>query len=484
MTPTWSQLVTATVASDRATVISPTSRWSGTDLLGIAAGLAGWVRRVAPSGTFAVPALLSDTGPSMALLLGAAEAIRPIAPLGPRLTVSELATAVRGLQADVLIAEPAHAELGGEVAWASGTQLAVIPDPLPRSDPGEPPTDPDAPAWVLHTSGTTGAPKPVAYRQGALAARTRVYTQCAQLAPGDVFVAGGGFHHIAGSGNLAVALAAGATVAQFPSFSVDAWRALAPLDVTHALLVPSMIEMLLRANALALPRLRSVQYGAAPIHPETLRAMLDALPGVEVWQFFGQTEGSPICALSPDDHRQALAGKPDLLRSVGRAAPEVELRLEEVGADGIGEICARGPHLFLPGDDGWLRTGDLGHIDGNGYVFLVGRKGDTINRGGENVRPLEVETVLRSHPAVRDAAVIGVPDRRLGEEIGAYVVAADPAAPPEPDDLARHARYSLAGFKVPRHWTFVTDLPRNSQGKVLRRVLRAQAESEPARSEA
>jgi acyl-CoA synthetase (AMP-forming)/AMP-acid ligase II len=202
--------------------------------------------------------------------------------------------------------------------------------------------------------------------------------------------------------------------------------------------------------------------------------MLEALPGVEVWQFFGQTEGSPICALSPDDHRQALARRPELLRSVGRAAPEVELRLEAVSTDGIGEICARGPHLFLTGDDGWLRTGDLGRIDEEGYVFLVGRKGDTINRGGENVRPLEVETVLRSHPAVLDIAVIGVPDRRLGEEVAAFVVPCDVAAPPDPDELRAFARASLAGFKVPQHWTFVADLPRNSQGKVLRRVLRAE----------
>jgi acyl-CoA synthetase (AMP-forming)/AMP-acid ligase II len=291
-----------------------------------------------------------------------------------------------------------------------------------------------------------------------------------------VFVAAGGFHHIAGSGNVAVALSAGATVAAFPSFSVDAWRALAPLGVTHALLVPSMIEMLLAADALPLPKLRSVQYGAAPIHPDTLSAMLEALPGVSVWQFFGQTEGSPICALSPDDHRAALAGRPELLRSIGRAAPEVELRQEDVDAEGVGEICARGPHLFRPDDDGWVRTGDLGRIDEEGYVFLVGRKGDTINRGGENVRPLEVETVLRSHPAVLDIAVIGVPDRRLGEEVAAFVVPTDAGAPPDPEELTAYARARLAGFKVPRRWTFVADLPRNSQGKLLRRVLRAQPE--------
>ncbi len=477
MTSTWSQLVAAATAGDRAAVASPTASWTGGELLEIAAGLRDWLNGLKPNAALAVPALLAGTGVAMTLVLGAAQTRHPIAPLGPRLTVPELAACVRGLNADVLLVEPAYVELGQEVAWAAGARVAVVPDPLPRAATGEPPADTDATAWVLHTSGTTGLPKPVPYRQGAVAARTRVYTQCVPLGPGDVFVAAGGFHHIAGSGNLAVALAAGATLAQFPAFSVDAWRALAPLDVTHALLIPSMIEMLLRAGALALPHLRSVQYGAAPIHPQTLQHMLEALPGVEVWQFFGQTEGSPICALSPDDHRKALAGKPGLLRSVGRAAPEVELRLEDVGSDGVGEICARGPHLFLPGADGWLRTGDLGRIDEGGYVFLVGRKGDTINRGGENVRPLEVETVLRSHPALLDVAVIGVPDRRLGEEVAAYVVPCDFATPPDPDELRAFARSRLAGFKVPQHWTFVADLPRNGQGKVLRRLLGVEGSS-------
>ena len=226
------------------------------------------------------------------------------------------------------------------------------------------------------------------------------------------------------------------------------------------------------------PQLRSVQYGAAPIHPETLRTMLEALPGVEVWQFFGQTEGSPICALSPGDHRAALAGRPELLRSVGRAAPEVELRRRSVSMPTASARSVPAGHTSsCPSDDGWVRTGDLGRIDEDGYVFLVGRKGDTINRGGENVRPLEVETVLRSHPAVLDVAVdrsARPPARRGGRGLRRRV---GRRAPPDPDELMAFARESLAGFKVPRRWTFVTDLPRNSQGKVLRRVLRAEAAS-------
>ena len=121
--------------------------------------------------------------------------------------------------------------------------------------------------------------------------------------------------------------------------------------------------------------------------------MLEALPGVEVWQFFGQTEGSPICALSPDDHRAALAGHPELLRSVGRAAPEVELRAGDADSRRRRrDLRPRAAPLPARTTTAGCRTGDLGRIDEDGYVFLVGRKGDTINRGGENVRPLEVET--------------------------------------------------------------------------------------------
>src|SRR5262249_52950697 len=126
MSRTWSQLVTAAVSADRPAVVSPTRSatdcWSGADLLQIAAGLRDWISALDPGGP--VPALLSDTGPAMALLLGGAEAAHPIAPLGPRLTVPELAACVRGLDAQVLVTEPAYAELGQEVAWSSGARLA------------------------------------------------------------------------------------------------------------------------------------------------------------------------------------------------------------------------------------------------------------------------------------------------------------------------------------------------------------------------
>jgi acyl-CoA synthetase (AMP-forming)/AMP-acid ligase II len=263
-------------------------------------------------------------------------------------------------------------------------------------------------------------------------------------------------------------------VLPFPRFSVEAWQDLGSHAVTHAFLVPTMIERLLDAGALTIPGLRLLQYGSAPIRPATLARAVSALPGVRFINMFGQTEGSPIACLVPEDHERALTGRPGLLASVGRAAPGIELRLDNPGSDGVGEILATGDHLFKLAEDGWLHTSDLATIDAEGYVYLVGRLGDRIKRGGENVHPVEVEDVLREHPAVLEVAVTGVPDAELGQSVRAFVVLNEDAAEPDPEELRAFARRELAGFKVPTSWRFVSELPRNASGKVLRRVLAPQ----------
>jgi acyl-CoA synthetase (AMP-forming)/AMP-acid ligase II len=157
---------------------------------------------------------------------------------------------------------------------------------------------------------------------------------------------------------------------------------------------------------------------------------------------------------------------------VGRPAPGVELRVRDAGPDGIGEIHARADHFFRIDTEGWLHSGDLGRVAPDGYLYLYGRGSDMIIRGGENVHPLEVETVLAAHPGIADVAVTGAPDERLGQTVVAFVVPADPGAPPEPAALRAHVRDRLSGFKVPVRWWVVDDLPRNANGKVVRRLLR------------
>ncbi|MFI5427209.1 class I adenylate-forming enzyme family protein [Aeromicrobium sp. UC242_57] len=320
---------------------------------------------------------------------------------------------------------------------------------------------------MMHTSGTTGLPKQVAVAERPLGRRGDVNGLLLDLHPGDRLVTAALFHHVGALGNIAVALANGATVVMFPSFSVDAWRSLEAVDPTHAVLVPSVIEILLDAGALSLPSLRVIGYGGSPIHPHTMRNVQDVLPSVDFVNLFGQTEGSPVSVLDPEDHRRAANGEERLLSSVGRAAPETEIYLHEPDDDGVGEVWARGGHSFVVDEDGWQHTGDLGRFEGE-YLFLVGRRGDKIIRGGENVFPLEVEQVLETHPAVREAAVVGVPDQRLGETIKAYLVA---TAGEEIsfEELRTYARRQLAGFKVPTDWELVEAMPRNPSGKILRR---------------
>jgi acyl-CoA synthetase (AMP-forming)/AMP-acid ligase II len=229
--------------------------------------------------------------------------------------------------------------------------------------------------------------------------------------------------------------------------------------------------MLLREGALRSRHLRVLQYGSAPIHPDTLRATIEALPGVALVQMFGQTEGTPISVLGREDHRLAADSHADLLRPVGRAASGVELRLDEPDAGGVGEILARAEHLFKVDAEGWLHSGDDGRIDADGYLYLVGRRGDRIIRGGENVYPVEVDEVLARHPAVREVAVVGVADRYWGEVMKAVLVV-DPSHRPSEDELRAFCRRELAGIKVPTLWEFREELPRSPQGKVLRRLLR------------
>jgi len=414
--------------------------------------------------------LLAASPEAYALTLGGAFSSRPIAPLGTRLAVAELVPLVAALGAPVLLSDRANAELAHLIATAAGVGMRVVHE-VPLVDPDFTATTPESVVLVLHTSGTTGRPKAVPVRDGAVAHRAEAYRTHLGLAPGEVYCSTGAFHHTGGVGMCFVAAACGATVVLMPRFSVDAWRAMAPLEPTCALLVPTMIDVLLESHALAAFPLRALQYGTAPIHPDTLRDALAALPSTRFTQAYGQTEGGPLTILGHEDHLRALEGEPHLLESIGKPPAGVELRLHDIDEDGVGEVVARAGQVFLPGADGWLQTGDLGRFDEEGYLYLRGRLGDKLIRGGENVYPLEVERVLESHPLVREAGVAGVPSRRWGQTLKAYIVAADPNRPPDPVVLAQHARERLAGFKVPADWELIGELPRNSAGKLLRHRL-------------
>jgi acyl-CoA synthetase (AMP-forming)/AMP-acid ligase II len=306
-----------------------------------------------------------------------------------------------------------------------------------------------------------------------LDARAELLRRLIGIGPDDRYATGSPLHHIGGLGNVLVALTAGAAVICTSRFSFDWWRNLKQLGATHCLLVPTMIEMLLSAGLLDAVPLKTLIYGASPITVETLRRVLDVLPDVAMVSLYGQTEGSPITSLSPDDHRLAAVKNPEVLSTVGRPVSGLRLQLDEPDRDGIGEVFAAAAHLSTQTADGWLHTGDLGVVDADGYLRLCGRRHDMVVRGGENIYPLEVENVLSAHPGVAAVGVVGVPVTRLGETLAAFIVPTDLAHPPRPKELGSFVRVKLAGFKIPQYWYWVAELPLNSAGKVVRATLRA-----------
>lgn len=355
----------------------------------------------------------------------------------------------------------------------------------PAVDPGVV-TGPDDLVLLMYTSGTTGLPKGVMLsntnyvcKTGGVAGPWKFDADAVSLAVMPLF-------HMAGSGWALAGLWQGATTVVLrdvdPAAILDA---IAGHAITNMLLVPAVIQTLLSTPGLDdvdLSALRIVVYGASPISDDVLIRGMARFGGVFA-QVYGMTETTgSITQLDGDDH------VPPLLRSCGKPYPWVRIRI--AGPDGddvtpgtVGEVWTHSEQNMLGywnnpqataaalTADGWLRTGDAGYVDADGYLYLHDRIKDMIVSGGENVYPAEVENVLMTHPAVADVAVIGVPDERWGEAVKAVVVPAAGAAPTEAELIA-FARTQLAGFKLPKTVDLVDALPRNPSGKILKRALR------------
>jgi acyl-CoA synthetase (AMP-forming)/AMP-acid ligase II len=331
---------------------------------------------------------------------------------------------------------------------------------------------PDDAAWLLFTSGSTGAPKAVLHTHRSITAAVHGTVAGRSVRAGGVYLLPFPMCHIAGY-NMLVHHSVASTVLPVPAFRPDAFvAAVNAHGVTSCSLAPTMLHSLLahlRDAPAELPTLRDISYGSAAIPADLLRRAVERL-GVGFHQGYGMTEtGGNITFLGPSDH---LSGDPAVLRSAGRPHDEVSIR---IAADG--EILVRGaqvaPQYWPHGPvavDGWLHTGDAGFIDDSGRLVVTDRLKDIIITGGENVSSREVEDVLSLHPGVEQAAVIGVPDEYWGESICAVVVPGP--ARPTADDLIAHVRAHLAGFKRPRQVRFVEELPLTSNGKVAKTVLR------------
>ena len=261
--------------------------------------------------------------------------------------------------------------------------------------------------------------------------------------------------------------------------------------VTNPIFVPTMLQMMTSVAggpARDYSALRTIVYGASPITTTQLRHAL-ATFGCDLLGLYGLTESTGgVVHLDGDDHDPA-GPRQHLLRSAGRPYEWVELKvvdpatLKAVPAGAVGEVWLRAPNVMAGyfrrpeetaaaiTDDGWLRTGDGGYVDAEGYLFLTDRIKDMIVSGGENIYPVEVEEVLSQHAGITEVAVIGVPDERWGEAVRAVVVRRD-GSTVAADELICFARERLASYKLPRAVDFVDDLPRTPTGKVLKRELR------------
>jgi acyl-CoA synthetase (AMP-forming)/AMP-acid ligase II len=423
-------------------------------------------------------------------LLAAAWAGLPFVPLNYRTQAGELAPLLAPFRPLIIAHDEAYTDKALACA-AVGDRVIASEVDAPAEPLAQYPLDAEALAIILHTSGTTSKPKAVLLRHRHLCSYIFGTVQFASAGADETALACVPPYHIAGIMGVLTPLYAGRRLAFLPQFSAAAWlEAAGALEVTHAFVVPTMLARILDAleadPSRRPPALRHVAYGGGPIHLSVVERALENLPGVDLVNAYGLTEtSSTVALLAPEDHRTAYGSEDPAIRarlgSVGRPLPGIDLQI--VGEDGealpageVGVITIAGAQVsaHYHGSDGppaRFATGDLGYLDEGGYLFIAGRSDDVIIRGGENISPGEIEDVLARHPTVAGAAVVGVPDEEWGQRVVAFLEPRG-AQRADADELIAFARRSLAGFKVPAEFRFVSELPRTDTGKVLRTRLR------------
>jgi len=426
-------------------------------------------------------------------------------PLNPLLKAPEIAYQLQDSECRMLITFEGFADeavAGARQAEDVPTYVVNLPghDQRPEGtrhydelyfadDTGEiEPTNADDTAVIIYTSGTTGKPK------GAELTHYQLYMNCTVAGElfgfrdDDIGVAVLPMFHVFGlSSVLNTTVRFAGTLVLIPRFEPDAvLDAIARYRATIFSGVPTMYYALLQADLAGrdLSSLRVGISGGAAIPGEVIRAFEEKFPGVVILEGYGLSETASTTTFN-------ISAEQRKVLSIGKPIWGVEVRVVDdedkplpPGPENIGEIVIRG-HNVMKGyyrnpdataeafRGGWFHTGDLAYADEDGYLFVVDRKKDLLIRGGYNVYPREIEEVLFAHPAVAEAAVIGRPDPRLGEEVVAVVVL-KPGAQADPDDIIAYCRERLAAYKYPREIIIVSDLPKGPTGKILKRELRAE----------
>lgn len=433
------------------------------------------------------------------LFYGAARVGVVMVPIGWRLAPAEWAYVIKDTNAKLLFTGTGFDRVGdvlsaqlanvGQIICESEAQVMIDGQDRLIFEPA----GPDDAVLQLYTSGTTGNPKGAVLSNRNLFALRKhsensehAYTQWDD---DEVVLIAMPCAHIGGTGLGIMALASGLPGLVLAEFTPDSvFDAIESGGATRLFIVPAALQMMVnhpRCPSVDYSRLKYILYGAAPIPLELLRQCIQMF-GAQFIQVYGMTETTgTICMLPPEDHDPAGNVR---MRSAGKPLPGVELRIVDgVGKDlptgEVGELWTRSSNNMigywnLPdatkgtmADGGWVKTGDAGYLDADGYLYIHDRVKDMIITGGENVYPAEVESAIYGHPDILEVAVIGVPDDKWGESVKAVCVA-KPGAEVDADSVMSWARERIAGFKVPKSVDVIAALPRNASGKILRKDLR------------
>lgn len=342
-------------------------------------------------------------------------------------------------------------------------------------------------AGLFYTGGTTGRSKGVMLTHDNIVFNALNVLPVQGFTEHSVYLHAAPMFHLADLANTYAVTMTGATHCFVPRFEVGpVLKAIESERVTHTILVPTMINMLVSSGEIGrhdVASLKRLLYGASPMPEALALEAMRQMPGVELTQAYGQTEAAPLLTSLPFEHHRGAR-----LKSAGRAVHGVEVCIldaqdQEVPRGTVGEICARGDNVMRGYwrleqqtretlRNGWLHTGDLGCMDGEGFIFIVDRGKDMIISGGENVFSVEVEGAIYQHPAVQECAVIGIPSEQWGEAVHAVVVPRAGCALTA-DEIVQHCRSLIAAYKVPRSVQIRTEpLPLSGAGKILKTELR------------
>jgi acyl-CoA synthetase (AMP-forming)/AMP-acid ligase II len=444
---------------------------------------------ISQSGNDAV-AYLTTNGPAFPVaMFAAAYAEVPLIPMNYRLGPEQLQRQLDNHPKALVVTDGQTAQrfdAEDTVILSTDDLLNLSIEPSRLTPNGD--IDPDCPAVVIYTSGTTSAPKGVVLRHRNLVSYILASVDFGSAGSEDAALVSVPPYHIAAVASVISNLYAGRRTVILEQFAPDRWlETLRQEGITNALVVPTMLSRVLEGGTdLRVPTLRSLAYGGAPMPAPVILRALEEWPHVGFVNAYGLTEtSSTIAVLDAEDHRASQASSDPRIRSrlssVGKPLPNLDVRIlaedgQEVEPGVPGRVCVRGEQVSAEyagigralDSEGFFDTRDNGYLDDGGYLYIVGRADDTIIRGGENIAPAEIEEVLLKHVAVSDVAVVGIPDEEWGQRLEAAVVLR-PESVVDETELREFARKALRSSKTPDRILFLESLPRTETGKLIRR---------------